>query len=66
MKVKYGSLLKVTKYYTSCKHNNNTSNQTLVSLTSIYLQFTLSDVFQPHGAILSGSVFGSKLHDKMF
>jgi hypothetical protein len=28
-----------------------------LSLTSIYLQFIMPDAFQPHGAILSGSVW---------
>jgi hypothetical protein len=36
--------------------------QPLLSLTSIYLQFIVPDEFQPHGAILSGSMFGSTLH----
>lgn len=46
--------------------NHNTNYQTCLSLPSMYLQFITPDVFQPRGAIFSGSMFGSALHDKMF
>jgi hypothetical protein len=39
--------------------------QPLLSLTSIYLQFIMLDAFQLHGAILSGSLFGSTIQVKM-
>jgi hypothetical protein len=52
------------KYSLSPDEPPNFTNHFL-SLTSIYLQFIMPDVFQPHGSVLSGSMFGSTLHVEM-